>query len=132
MNILKASGIMIRVSEEQKNEMIGWVRKFAEQAEEAKINSRNIEFINKVKAHRSNFHGGLPNETPEEVLGRIYRTKASVFAHAIAIMNSPEKISELGEWIYEMDPNKIYSLSERQLTRILKGKYPQAWFPSLR
>ena len=132
LNILKRTDLMTRISDEEKSELMRWVREIAAEARAAKVHSKDREYAQILKAHYNRYARGIVNQTDVECLSMLYRHRADVLALALVIMNDPSKIRVIGEFVLKMDPNKAFLMTEKELTRVLKSRFPDLWFPGLR
>jgi len=112
-NVLQRSGILRKITEAQKQQIVEWVIKWGKQAEEVESRGdKNHENVVLAKRHwqGSGHHQG---ETVSRAAETLYRKKAVVFADAIEIFDDPELISRVGEFIDQADPIKLDRSTQR-------------------
>jgi len=130
-NILKED-FFKKVDNEQKEKVIKWVKKWGNNAEVALQDGESRENVLLARPHWTKYGGRRRGGYSADVADILIRGKASAFAEALAIMNNPQKIDEVGEFINQINPNKLYLAGRKKMYHMLRGHFKDIYFPPFR
>ena len=127
-NVIKRE-FLEKTTQGQRQEVLEWVYKWGRDAQEALESGNTRENVLEAKRSWSQHHGRILDREPKQVVNAMLRNKAEAFASSLAIMNDPEKINEIGTFIDELPPHKLYLASRKDIYNMLKGHFTDIHFP---
>lgn len=119
-NVLSRSGLLPKMTGEQKEQVLNWVRKWGKQAEEFETGMYPEERDRIVSDYLTQ-HFRLEDETDIEIVSSVLRNKAVALAEAMEITDDPTMIEELGQFVEASNPNELYITSSKKIAEGLKA-----------